>query len=297
VRLVRAIAAALLLAATSAAAAPPPPPPPLDSGVPAQVGGYSTSAMNAVYSYWLRRQVAEAGAKALDRAVVKSYSESEGQSVFSLRNGPRVSAQTVWQDTADHVAFQYVCPRAADAPTLSSGQFLDYLKRIESQCGWQMMHARARFHFAEKSLGEEKLRPDFQRLSKLLREAGIAAPNDGSIPDQIFRELGDPGPILKAAVQIHTVTAKQCPGVERFLATLEGKQVTVDMEKVGGDRRLVTPHHHPSMFRVEIPLAHGGNGSGKIDLQDYGSGVAYEAWQSFDEALRSCSAAAARSRG
>lgn len=294
-RLVTAATAAFLVAASAAASPPPPPPPPLGSGVPAEVGGYSTNAMNAVYGYWLRRQVAGAGRAALDRALPRSYAESQGQSVFSMGNGPKVSAQTVWQDMADHVAFQYACPRAADAPPASSGQLVDYIKRVESQCGWQAMRTQARFHFAEKALGQEKLRPDFQRLAKLLHEAGIVTVNDGSIPDEIFRALGDPAPILEAAVQIDTMTAKQCPGLEQFLARLEGKQVTVDMDKVGADRSFVSPHHHPSIFRVEIPTAHGGNGSGKIELQDYGSGAAYEVWQSWGEALRSCSTANIRS--
>jgi hypothetical protein len=278
------------MTASAAASVPPPPPPPLEKSVPAEVGGYSTNAMNAVYRYWLHRQVAGAGRAALDRALPKSYSESAGQSVFSMGKGPKVSAQTVWQDSADHIAFQYVCPRAADAPATTSSQFLEYLEQIESQCGWQAMRSQARFHFAEKAFGQELLRPDFQRLSKLLREAGIAAPNDGSIPDEIFRALGDPAPFLEAAVRIDTITAKQCPGLEQFLAKLEGKRVTVDMEKIGGDRSFVSPHHHPSIFRVEIPIAHGGNGSGKIELQDYGSGDASDVWQALDQALRSCSA-------
>lgn len=294
-RLVGAAAVAFFLATSAAASPPLPPPPLLGTDVPAEVGGYSTNTMNAVYRYWLSRQVAEAGRAALDRALPKSYSESGGQSVFSMRNGPKVSAQTIWKDVADHVAFQYVCPRAADAPGASSGQLLGYMKQTEGQCAWQAMRARARFGFAEKAFGEEKLRPDFQRLSELLREAGITAPNDGSIPDEVFRALGDPAPILKAAVQIDTVTAKECPGLAGFLAKLEGKQLTVDIERVGGDRSFVTPHHHPSIFRVEIPTAHGGNGSGKIDLQDYGSGIAYDVWESFNEALRSCSAAVPRS--
>lgn len=243
--------------------------------MPAEVGGYSTNAMNAVYNYWLQRQVAEAAHVALERAAPKPLSQAEGNGQFALRSGPVVSARTVWQDSEDRYAFHFVCPRAADARGQPPGQFLDYLNRIKSECVWQVSRAVARFSLARRELGQEQLRPDFARFAELLRKAGITRINDGDIPGEVFRALGDPAPILEKAVEIDMVSATQCPSVADLMGRWEGTPLKLDLENVGAARTFVTPHHHPSIFQLQIPIMHGGNGSGKIDLTDLrvGNGI------------------------
>jgi len=285
VRLV--IAAAALMSAAVAHGSPPPPPPPPLSGVPAEIGGYSTDAMNAVYRYWLRRQVADAGAAALERSAPKRFQDSNGQPVFLLHIGPKASARTVWNDTADYHAFYYVCPRTPNAPTNSLG-ISAYLEQVRDRCAWRLHRVLARFGRLEKALGEENLRPNFERFAESLRKAGIESLNDGDIPETVFLSLGDPKPLLDLAMQLEVVAADRCRPAITWLDGLEGKTLQLNMDGVGTDPAKVTPHYHPNFFRLQIPIIEGGNGRGTFDLTDAGSGMASESWRLLDETTRSC---------
>ncbi len=280
----RLVAFAALNIVSAASASLPPPPPVLDN-VPKEVSGYSTNSMNAAYQYWIGDQIFEAGRIALDRAVPKNLSRSNGNALYRLSDGPRISARPAAGNGGDLYHFAFICPRPTQpTPRRKNEKVQKYIERISKACTWRVYMAEARDLILRDVAFD--VQPDFEKLAKQLHEAGVT--DVWSTPDEVFMALGDPMPALVAAIDVQTSTAEECPAISTVLEALEQMTLEIDIRNVGRDTESVMPHHHPSIFEAEFPIAHGGNGDGRIVLSDLGAGVAYESWKIIHESVRRC---------
>ena len=280
-----AVAPALIVPSAALPATLPPPPPPLSDHFPREVEGYSTSEMNAAYQAWVGGQIFEAARIALDRAVPKNMTGSKGMAHYRFSDGPRLSARPAPGHGGDLYHFAFICPRPTQ-PTLhrKDEKVQAYLERISAECTWRVYWVEARDLILRDV--EFEVQPDFEKLARHLREARVT--DVWSTPDEVFMSLGDPMPALVAALDVQTATAKECPAILISLEAIEELALEIDIRNVGRDTQSVMPAHHPNIFKAELPIAHGGNGEGRIILSDFGLGMAYETWKIVDESVGRC---------